>query len=509
MQESPSKVPRPLLAPAALVLILGVLIRLLLITAHPVIYGGDSVMRMMNADKIVLAYQLPFLQLLIYGANLLSNDPTVLRWLMVALGGLAGAAFYGLSSILWGREIGLVCALLFTVNPLILVHSLVPYQEILMLLALSAGLAFLFKQETKGNLALASLCLGLACLTRYEAWIVTAAAALFHWKNDGAKMGKLFTWQSSLRTLALFGWAPLLWTVWQGGLSPSGTFVIEGFREWERFYRIPYILGMTLYHAGPLVTLLAAAGLVECWKKRLWLNPRIQMLLLCLLLFFPALIFSAHGVSPNPIRYVTDRETHWPLLFVMWAAGLGLYQLKKRLAAALHRTAGADSWWMLYHAVFGLCLLWGVYETNRRVVHLASQPRLKLDYQVARFLDLHLRQGKKALILADPLPIEAIQDYLDRAYHKSGPRGLAAAQQIVEALDTGPFDYSRIVVNSKLGKNRILHLGQLNTSSSNRRRLCRVRSTLSSILQISSHPAKGKPASTPWSRSTEQSGPNS
>ncbi|MCI0422947.1 MAG: hypothetical protein L0312_27600, partial [Acidobacteria bacterium] len=118
---------------------------------------------------------------------------------------------------------------------------------------------------------------------------------------------------------------------------------------------------------------------------------------------------------------------------------------------------------MLYHAVFGLCLLWGVYETNRRVVHLASQPRLKLDYQVARFLDLHLRQGKKALILADPLPIEAIQDYLDRAYHKSGPRGLAAAQQIVEALDTGPFDYSRIVVNSKLGKNRILHLGQLNT----------------------------------------------
>ena len=170
--------------------VVGVAARLVLIWVYPVVYGGDSVMRMMNADRVLIAYQLPLLQVLIFGANVLSQDPVTLRYLMAAVGGLAGVAFYWLSSLLWGREIGLLCTLFFLCNPFILVHSLVPYQEILMLLLLCLGLAFLFESDCRRNLMLASLFLGLACLTRYEAWIVTTAAAWLHWSRGRAQRAR-------------------------------------------------------------------------------------------------------------------------------------------------------------------------------------------------------------------------------------------------------------------------------------------------------------------------------
>lgn len=450
--------------PAIFIFGLSVLIRLVFVSVHPIVYGGDSIMRMMHADRVLIAYQLPFLQLLIYGANLVSSDPLFLRYLMVVLGGLAGASFYGLSSILLGGEVAFVCALIFTVNPLVIVHSLVPYQEILMLLLLCSGLAFLFRGRTAGNEALASLCLGLACLTRYEAWIVTATA-LFWWKTQRGKASV----RSFLKTLCLFAWAPLLWIGLQRGLSPAGTFVLEGFGEWQRLYRIPYILGMTVHHAGTWLGLAAVAGLVEFWRKSLWRNPRVQMLLLSAVAFLAALLFSAHGVPPDPVRYVTDREAHWLLLFLIWAGGLGLYQLRKYSTAIASREAAnpprALAAKAAYVGLVGICLIAGTYETQRRLSHLTGQPDLKLDFQVAKFLDRRLQDGKRALILAAPIPAPVFEDYFKRAHQKGGAAGLASAQRIVAEMDIGPFDYSRTVVNSRLGKLRTMSVSHVRRSS--------------------------------------------
>jgi hypothetical protein len=445
---------------------MGVIVRLVLIRVHPVVYGGDSVMRMMNADRMLIAYQLPFLQVLIFGANLLSQDPITVRYLMAVVGGLAGVAFCWLSSLLWGREVGLLGTLFFIFNPFILVHSLVPYQEILMLLLLCFGLALLFESDRWRNLMLASLFLGLACLTRYEAWIVTAAAAGFYWKQGRAKRAALFTWKSSLLTLVLFGWAPVLWIVCYQGVSPSGTFVLEGFREWERLYRIPYILMMTIHHAGVPAALLAAVGCLELWRTSRWKDPRVQMLALATAAFFVALVFSAHGVPPNPIRYVTDRESHWPLLAMLWATGLGAYRLRNWLAIGVQRpeparVAAAPLRGAVYCGVLGACLFWGLYQTHGRMVGLTSTPELQLNYAVAQYLNEHLPDGQNTLILAEPAPAAAILDYLEKARQKSGPEGREAARKVVEAMNIGPFDYSRTAVNSRFGKTRFFHPGQL------------------------------------------------
>src|SRR6476661_3414757 len=79
------------------VLVVGLLVRIAFIHVHPAIYGGDTLARIMNADRILLAYQLPLLQLLIYLVNLVSSDSLLIRYLMSLVGALAGVAFYLLS----------------------------------------------------------------------------------------------------------------------------------------------------------------------------------------------------------------------------------------------------------------------------------------------------------------------------------------------------------------------------------------------------------------------------
>ncbi len=82
----------------------------------------------------------PLLQLLIYLANLVSGDPLLIRYLMSLVGALAGVAFYLFSATLLDRTTARLASLFFIFNPFLLVHSIVPYQEILMLLFLCLGL---------------------------------------------------------------------------------------------------------------------------------------------------------------------------------------------------------------------------------------------------------------------------------------------------------------------------------------------------------------------------------
>ena len=366
------------------IFVLGLLVRLAFIHLHPAIYGGDTLVRIMNPDRVFLAYQLPLLQLLIYLINRVSSDPLLIRYLMSFIGALAGLAFFLLSARLADRSTAWFASLFFVFNPFLLVHSIVPYQEILMLLFLSLGLYCLLSSrqqwnpsshaseessvppwtrgdfrgvgeeaETHTNLALtpslckegerpigwASLFLGPACLTRYEAWVITAVAGLYYarTRSDGRSLTSHL--QLVTKTMGLFGWAPLLWILLHRGVSPQGTYVLEGPATWERLLRIPYIIAMALYHAGPIVGGLALLGLVTFWKRSLWAKPGIQMAILAAALLVVSLVFSAHGVEPNPQRYVTDREAHWLVLFAFWAAAFAFSGSRNpRCPPPKHRT---------------------------------------------------------------------------------------------------------------------------------------------------------------------------
>jgi hypothetical protein len=109
-----------------ILLALGFLIRVWLIHHYPIIFGGDSIVRLVNRDKILLSHQLPVLQAAIHYLGFLSLDPLLVRYFMAVAGAIAGWGFYLMAGALLGRTAAFAAALFFAVHPVLLAYSIVP-----------------------------------------------------------------------------------------------------------------------------------------------------------------------------------------------------------------------------------------------------------------------------------------------------------------------------------------------------------------------------------------------
>lgn len=425
----------PWVAPcqAVVVLLFGFGVRAWLIERYPAIFGGDTIVRLVNRDHILLAYQLPLLQAALHALSRISDDAMLARYLMAAIGGLAGAGFYLLVSDFAGPSAAFSAALLFASNPFLVAYSIVPYQEILML----AGLLFAFHFFFRGRVVAASLCLGAACLTRYEAWAACPVLALAYASRQAWRPS------SAIKAVVLFGWAPLGWLAYNQGLAPSGTFVVESAITPARLVRYVYLGWITVKNAPAPVLLVAALGAWEFWRRQWFRDHRVRLLAGFFGLFLITLLFSAHGVSPDPERFVTAREAHLIIAAVIGLAGFALvHSSRLRLLLVI---AG---------------IVWGVYAANRFVARDTSDPRLQLSYRLARYLDANVHGDEKATVFARPIPQELIQDYLNRATRRGGAAGLEQAQRVLASVDTSPIDYQRTLAHSRLGRARLLSFGR-------------------------------------------------
>ena len=299
-------------------------------------------------------------------------------------------------------------------------------------------------KEGERSIGWASLFLGLACLTRYEAWVITAAAGLYYarTRSDGRSLTSHL--QLVTKTMALFGWAPLLWILLHRGVSPQGTYVLEGPATWERLLRIPYIIAMALYHAGPIVGGLALLGLVTFWKRSLWAKPGIQMVILAAALLVVSLVFSAHGVEPNPQRYVTDREAHWLVLFAFWAAALGLHGLKEPSGVLGQNIALQNTDPLVESCVPSFIgLFWSWRWCGACFKQTGTSNGCWLTRISTSTTPWHntwnkiYRTGDVALVFAQPLPANSAQQYLDKVYSQGGTEALEVARQQLAELNSG------------------------------------------------------------------------
>lgn len=416
------------------ILLLGFAVRLWLIHSYPLLFGADGVMRLAHSHQIVLAYQLPLLQAAIHALSLLSNDPLWVRYLMAGIGAVAGVGFYYLTASLLGSRIGFYAALLFVSNPFVLAYSIVPYQEILMLAGLFWGFYFFFKENWWG----ASLSLGLACLTRYEAWAACPVLVLAFAAQRGFSVRRLF------QGAALFGWAPLAWMASNAGIAPAGTFVLDLGVNLERLWRYVYLGWITAKNTPIPALLLALFGFWRFWKQRMLRSPRYRMLLAFLVLFLLAVLVSAHGERDQPERFVTAREAHLLLAAVTVCAGLGLSRLQR-----------------FQMPVVVLSVVVGFFMADRFVARETADPHLQLAYQLAQFLDVSVAPDEHAVILAKPIPRELVAGFLRKNERRAGVEGRRRAVKLLRELDALPLDYLRTVVHSRLGKDQIHSLSTL------------------------------------------------
>jgi hypothetical protein len=415
------------------IFITGLLLRVWLLHAYPIIFGGDTVLRLANRNHILLSYQLPMLQLLIYGISLVSRDLLPVRCLMAVIGAAAGLGFYWMIRCFVSERNAVIAALLFTTNPFLVEISIVPYQELLML----AGLLFAFQYFFREQWVAASGSLALACLARYEAWIASPLLAIARGRNAAALA----------RASLLFGWVPVAWVLFHVGLSAPGTYVVEWPKSPWRLMRWVYLGWITVKNTPAPVLALAATGLWHAYRKKMFRDVRVRVLAGFLGLFLLGILFSSHGVPPNPEWFVASREAAIVIAAAMTLVAFGLEEL-----------SGSSRPW-LASALAALGLVWCVVDSHRFLRRDTSDPHLQMSYQLAQYLDRSVKGEEKVLIVAKPLPEEMIQDYLDRVRRRQGEAGVAHARELMAGMDTSPPDCQRTIVHSRIGKPRLACAG--------------------------------------------------
>ena len=322
----------------AIVVAAGLLIRVWIIQAYPIIFGGDSIVRLYYHDRILISHQLPALQAAVHLIMGLANDPGWVRYFMALAGAAAGVGFYYLCARLFGRVAAFPPAVWFAIHPFVVAYSTVPYQEILMLTGLFFGFSFFFEKRWW----LAGLLVGFACLSRYEAWGAAAILAAAFWIQTDRRA------LAALKAVALFGWAPLLWMGYHQGLSPTGSYVLDAGLNWDRLWRWIYLGYITVKDTPFPVLILAVAGAWLFWKQRLWQSPRYLTLSAYVALFLVAILFSGHGDRDNPDRWVSAREAHILFSALILLAGLGFTRIRR----------GRTAIWIA-------CLAVGLFMTGR------------------------------------------------------------------------------------------------------------------------------------------------
>lgn len=407
-------------------------VRFWLILAFPIVFGGDSMMRLANHNRILLSYQLPLLQSLIYLVSQFSTNVFWVRLLMAAIGAVSVLGFYLLAEDFTNQRSAFWGALLFATNPLVLPVSIVPYQETLML----AGLLFAFHFFVKEKWIAAGLCLGLACLTRFEAWAACPAMMVVYARSPR------FAPKELVKAGLLFGWLPAAWLLFRAGLAPSGSYVIDHAISIWRLQRLVYLGWITLSETAIPALFLAVAGAVVLIRKRWWRIPSVQVGLISFSSFLVAILFSAHGVSPDRERYVTSREAHIPILVVSLLAALGLMRQSRAVAAGL----GA------------IGVVAGAYASYHFVLRETSRPEIRLGYELAVYFDQNVSPADRALVLAKPIDSDAMKMYFDKLRQTGGERAVEAGRRALANVETSPLDYQRTLIHSSLGKVRMNYL---------------------------------------------------
>src|SRR4030095_11422062 len=107
--------------------------------------------------------------------------------------------------------------------------------------------------------------------------------------------------------------------------SPGGTYVLDWGSEWARLYRPYFVVKSALWWTDSAVILMSLLGLALTWAdaRTPKQNQSHATLAFFTILFLGALIFSAHGIKPDPLRFVTEREAYVPIALLILYAGVG------------------------------------------------------------------------------------------------------------------------------------------------------------------------------------------
>lgn len=421
------------------IFVFGFVLRLGLLLAFPAPYGNDAFGRLYFRDTLFLAHWLPLTQAGVYFLSLLTDKIVFIRVLFAVLGSLSACGFYLFLRLFVARPFALLGGLLFAVNALYVILSLMPYQDVLFLGLFYAALALLLRGEPKLRSKAGMLLYGLACLTRYESWFVLPVLVLWKTKIDAAGLTLANVSKSFLKATIFFGWAPLLWLLlsqlhwgnWNSFLHQTPDREFYAWHPHVDFVWAAQYAGRMLYWLalfGSPLLLFAVPGIMRLWQNRKALLPFLKLpLLVCAtaLVFFFFIIGKEYGA--------VNRFAMFPMSLALILAVLGMEMVYHGFSAR------SGLWQKILQPrvshVLAISVLAGlVIYAAIPVSRLHANPEFRAPYEIAQYLDGVLQGDEKALVVAA---------------HKQRWQGAT------------PMAYQRIAAQSKHHHRRILSAGLL------------------------------------------------
>ncbi len=405
---------------------------LFLAWGHPAIYWYDAHNRMALRDQVLIGRWLPLTQLIVFLVSKLTPDLLVLRGVLAGIATLTVFGLFRVARQAFGPGAGLISAGLLASDLIFAALATVPYPDVLFLGLTLTALYYLGQPSTPRNLALGMLALNLACLTRYEGWMLAAIVLA----ETGLRSFWTSTWKTAAwetgKTAALASAAPLAWlilgvSVPQGLVGRLGTVIgFEQARPGTNPF-LPYIdpvsirdFAVNFYHllkvqAGIPVILAGMIGwlLAVHQSTSRSLHVRLGIFVLmdwCLLALW------------RPWPFSNLRQAFITQAFLILYAGFGLVQVTKSLSARLGATVErsgrvrAQDW--AAGVLAAAMIVTAVPNSARFVGYAAEGTDFYFPQQVGAWLNTCIRPGDAVWVLSDDVfPAYALATYTGRPFN--------------------------------------------------------------------------------------------
>jgi hypothetical protein len=353
-----------------------------LVRSYPLTYWTDGNIRLAHRHELFVFRWLPLVQLIVVGVSKLTHDPVSIRLVFAAVFGLAVGAGFLLAERMFNRSAGVVFAIWFATNPLFMQLATAPYQEMLFLMLLFMGLWFLEPRRASGGprWVAAAVCMNLACLTRYEAWILVAVVCADEFLRGARSQGLKQALAKGTRCALALGGIPILLWSWFGEMGMEHVSILErhtlpvpsAARDYLRLIRLSLATSVAVLGCATLL-----------WALRFKLQSRVHARIATFVVLVSVMVVFANPYSPGNFRATTV-----PIAFLLLYGAAGLEGVITRSTSRIGN-AGWPSPAVGWLMIFGLAALiaqasarQGARELNRTML----QPKTVIAHLVGEWI---------------------------------------------------------------------------------------------------------------------------
>ena len=348
-----------------------------MIHRYPVMYWYDPYGRVVARDHLLVDRWLPLLQLVIFGVGKLTTDVTALRLVLAALSAGTLVACSSLGQRLATYSAGLLFATLMASNSLFVALSIVPYQEVLFVGLIFAGLSFHQPPTNRPRGWMAAIAFNLACLTRYEAWILVAVLAVAELVEITRRSGVGPGLRAAAGLAVRYGGEAIGWLIFARVLAPETTLLRQGAPA-ERIADFLHQIRWQVGNLGlfPLAGLGLALSLARAERRR------SHCIILSFLIGDLGLIFFANPFSPGNLR-----STFLPVVFVLLYAAIGADLAVDEVLRRARRRVDGQAKLIATSVLAALIAMVFVRDAARFVGTAANGFDFRVPFEVARRLE--------------------------------------------------------------------------------------------------------------------------